>query len=108
MTPAARGRAGYHPAMTRAPDLDHDATPARETDVMIVGAGPVGASLACALAGQGRRVALVEASLPTAVAPGFDERKLALAAASLDALATLGVTGRLATPPEPIRAIHVS
>src|SRR5687768_5202021 len=94
--------------MTRAPDLDHDATPAREADVMIVGAGPVGASLACALAGQGRRVALVEASLATAVAPGFDERKLALAAASLDALATLGVATRLATPPEPIRAIHVS
>ena len=80
----------------------------RETDVLIVGAGPVGASLACALDGSGLRVALVEASGPAQSAPGFDERKLALAAASLDALDALGVAAKLATPPEPIRAIHVS
>jgi 2-octaprenyl-6-methoxyphenol hydroxylase len=79
-----------------------------ETDVLIVGAGPVGASLACALDGSGLRVAIVEASAPALAAPGFDERKLALAAASLEALDALGVLERLATPPEPIRAIHVS
>src|SRR6186713_665662 len=80
----------------------------REVDLMIVGAGLVGASLACALDGSGLRVALVEASAPTAPAPGFDERKLALAAASLDALAALGIAPRLAEPPEPIRRICVS
>jgi 2-octaprenyl-6-methoxyphenol hydroxylase len=83
-------------------------TPSRDVDLMVVGAGPVGASLACALAGSGLRVALVEASGPAVAAPGFDERKLALAAASLEALDSLGVLAGLATPPEPIRAIHVS
>src|SRR5688572_7231768 len=82
------------------------AEPGRDTDVMIVGAGPVGASLACALDGSGLRVALVEASAPATAAPGFAERKLALAAASVDALGALGVGARLA--PEPIRAVHVS
>jgi 2-octaprenyl-6-methoxyphenol hydroxylase len=80
----------------------------READVIIVGAGLVGASLACALDGSGLRVALVEAASAQAPAPGFDERKLALAAASLDALDALGVLPRLVTSPEPIRAIHVS
>ena len=79
----------------------------REVDLMIVGAGLVGASAACALDGSGLRVALVEAAAPAA-APGFDERKLALAAASLDALAGFGALANLAPPPEPIRAIHVS
>src|SRR5688500_9373365 len=80
----------------------------REVDLMIVGAGLVGASLACALEGSGLRVALVEATAAAAIAPGFDERKLALAAASLDSLAALDILPRLAQPPEPIRAIHVS
>jgi 2-octaprenyl-6-methoxyphenol hydroxylase len=79
-----------------------------EVDLMIVGAGLVGASLACALDGSGLRVALVEASAAAAAPPGFDERKLALAAASLDALAALDVLPRLPVPPEPIRRIHVS
>jgi len=39
---------------------------------------------------------------------GFDERRLALAAASLNALESLGVLGELATAPAPIRRIHVS
>jgi 2-octaprenyl-6-methoxyphenol hydroxylase len=81
---------------------------ARDVDLMIVGAGLVGGSLACALEGSGLRVALVEATEPDVAAPGFDERKLALAAASLEALGTLGVAARLATPPEPILRIHVS
>ncbi|MGH8029351.1 MAG: FAD-dependent monooxygenase, partial [Arenimonas sp.] len=92
--------------MTR--DYPTSATQCRQTDVLIVGAGPVGASLACALDGSGLRVAIVEASAASDAAPGFDERKLALAAASIDALDALGVRARLATPPEPIRAIHVS
>jgi 2-octaprenyl-6-methoxyphenol hydroxylase len=87
--------------------MTRDADP-REVDLMIVGAGLVGASLACALEGSGLRVALVEATAPAATAPGFDERKLALAAASLESLAALDILPRLVQPPEPIRAIHVS
>ena len=77
-------------------------------DILIVGAGLVGASLACALDGRGYRVALAEAALPALGPPGFDERKLALSAASLNALGALGVLPKLATPPTPIRRLHVS
>jgi len=77
-------------------------------DILIVGAGLVGASLACALEGRGYRVALAEAALPAATAPGFDERKLALSAASLNALSALGVLAKLGTAPTPIRRLHVS
>ncbi|MBW8310428.1 MAG: 2-octaprenyl-6-methoxyphenyl hydroxylase [Rhizobium sp.] len=77
-------------------------------DILILGGGLVGNSLACALDGRGLRLGLVEASAAQAGAPGFDERKLALAAASLNALGALDVLPRLATPPAPIRRIHVS
>ena len=77
-------------------------------DIVVLGGGLVGSSLACALDGRGYRIALVEASLPRDPPPGFDERKLALAAASLNALGTLGVLAHLSEPPSPIRRIHVS
>lgn len=77
-------------------------------DILILGAGLVGSSLACALEGRGYRCALVEASPISAAPPGFDERKLALADASLNALRALDVLPRLVTPPFPIRRLHVS
>ena len=77
-------------------------------DILILGGGLVGNSLACALEGRGYRIGLVEASAPHASPPGFDERKLALSAASLNALAAIGVLAGLATAPSPIRKIHVS
>ncbi len=77
-------------------------------DILIVGAGLVGSSLACALDGRGYRVALAEATGPMLGPPGFDERKLALSAASLNALGALGVLRKLGTPPTPIRRLHVS
>ena len=78
-----------------------------EFDVLILGGGLVGSSLACALEGRGLRIGLVEASLPSAAPPGFDERKLALAAASVNALSALGVLGELSVL-SPVRRIHVS
>ena len=81
---------------------------AMAVDILVVGAGLVGASLACALEGSGYRVALVEATAPDLSPPGFDTRKLALSAASLNALAALGVLAKLPTAPSPIRKLHVS
>lgn len=78
-------------------------------DVLVIGGGLVGASLACALDGSGMDVALVEAEAPRAVtAHDRDGRNLALAVASLNALDALGVLRLLAARPAPIRRIHVS
>jgi 2-octaprenyl-6-methoxyphenol hydroxylase len=77
-------------------------------DIAILGGGLVGSSLACALDGRGWRVALVEGAPMRQAPPGFDDRRLALAAASLNALQSLDVLSRLPTAASPIRRIHVS
>lgn len=77
-------------------------------DVVIVGGGLVGASLAIALDRLGRDVALVEATPPGEVPAVFDERNLSFAAATVNALTALGVMQRLRNPTGPIRQIHVS
>jgi len=77
-------------------------------DVLIAGGGLVGASLAIALDGAGLRVALAEAAPPRVdLQPSYDERNLALARASVNALDALGVLDA-AAPVVPIRRIHVS
>jgi 2-octaprenyl-6-methoxyphenol hydroxylase len=77
-------------------------------DTLIIGGGLVGASLAIALDGAGLRVALAEAVPPRVdLQPSYDERNLALARASVNALEALGVLDA-ATPLTPIRRIHVS
>ncbi len=77
-------------------------------DVLIVGGGLVGASLAIALDAQGLDVGLVEAAPAGALPPVFDQRNLSFAEATLNALQALGVLPLLRAPTGPIRRIHVS
>ncbi len=78
-------------------------------DIVIVGGGLVGASLAIALDRSGHRVALVEAALPRVeTQPSYDERNLALARVTIDGLASLGVWPHASAAATPIRRIHVS
>ncbi len=77
-------------------------------DVVIVGGGLVGASLAIALARQGVEVGLVEAAPAGQMPAVFDQRNLSFAAATVNALTALGVMQQLRTPTGPIRCIHIS
>lgn len=80
-----------------------------EYDVVLVGAGLVGAALALALAPQSLRVALIEAQpLDQMEQSGYDERTTALSFASVRILQSLGVWSALARHASPIRHIHVS
>lgn len=77
-------------------------------DVVIVGGGLVGASLAIALQRIGVDCALVEATAAGAPPAVFDQRNLSFAAATVNALTALGVMARLRSATGPIRRIHVS
>jgi len=83
--------------------------PQSAIDVAIVGGGMVGASLALALCGSGRRVLLVEAvAADAAEQPSFDERTSALGNGSQRILETLGVWTQLAAHAGVVREIRVS
>lgn len=78
-------------------------------DVVIVGGGMVGASLALALAPTGLRVLVIEAFEPgSADQPSFDERTSALGNGSRQVFEALGLWARLLPEAAPIRRIHVS
>ena len=78
-------------------------------DVCVVGAGPVGATLACRLAAGGARVAVVDrAPLPPMEHPDFDGRAYAVAAGSRRLLDEAGVWDALPLPSCPILDIRVS
>jgi 2-octaprenyl-6-methoxyphenol hydroxylase len=85
------------------------AAPLLEVDVAIVGGGMVGASLAAALSGSGRRLILIE-SVPfgTAAQPSFDERTTALGNVSRRIFEGLAVWDAIAPEAAAIRTIHVS
>jgi 2-octaprenyl-6-methoxyphenol hydroxylase len=77
-------------------------------DVAIIGGGLVGASLACALAPLGIRVALLEAvAFRAAAQPSYDDRTLALSASSCRILESLGIWPELEDSATPIREIQV-
>ena len=90
-------RAAYDPGMIES------------TEILIVGGGLVGASLAIALDAAGVAATLVETAPPRADAhPGYDERNLALARATVNGLTALGVWPLAAPEAAPIRRVHVS
>ena len=82
------------------PSLTPPAAPGtpRIHDVLIVGGGLVGASLAIALERIGADVGLVEASPAGTLPPVFDERNLSFAEATINALTALGVMQKLRAP----------
>lgn len=80
-----------------------------QVDVCVVGAGPVGASLACRLHAAGLRVAVVDrAALPPMEDPHFDGRAYAVAAGSRGLLDAAGLWAELPITPCPILDIRVS
>ncbi|MFQ5954790.1 MAG: UbiH/UbiF/VisC/COQ6 family ubiquinone biosynthesis hydroxylase [Kiloniellales bacterium] len=79
-----------------------------EADVLVVGGGLVGTTLAAALGGAGVAVVLVERADPADLAAvGFDGRVSAIALGSANLLGAIGVWERVAEA-EPIRDIRVS
>lgn len=77
--------------------------------VCIVGAGPVGGTLACRLATAGVPTAVIDRSpLPPMEHPAFDGRAYAIAAGSRLLLADAGLWERLAPAACPILGIRVS
>jgi 2-octaprenyl-6-methoxyphenol hydroxylase len=81
----------------------------RDYDVLIVGGGAVGSTLACALAELPLDTVLVEAQeVRQLEQPSFDTRVTALANGSQQILASLGLWTELKGYAEPIRTIHIS
>lgn len=81
---------------------------AETVDVAIIGGGLVGASLAVALAPLNLRVVLIESQTPPNSAPSWDERCIALNAASQQIVSALGLWDALAPSVEPILSTHIS
>lgn len=80
-----------------------------DVDVLIVGGGMVGASLALALASSPLRLAVVEAVPPQATGqPSYDDRSTALAPTSRRVFQALGCWDAIAAGAAPITDIHVS
>ncbi len=78
-------------------------------DLLIVGGGMVGASLAVALDATGLRIAIIEAvPFGQPGQPSYDERSIALAYGSRRILAAMGLWEALAGSVAAIRRIHVS
>ncbi|MCG8377954.1 MAG: 2-octaprenyl-6-methoxyphenyl hydroxylase [Proteobacteria bacterium] len=80
-----------------------------EYDVAIIGAGMVGASLACALAPGNLKIAIVEpVKLSSDIQPSYDDRGIALSLSSKRILESLGVWQQVEPFATPIKKIHVT
>lgn len=78
-------------------------------DLVIVGGGLVGGSLACALSRTAARVALIEAVPPRSDRqPSYDERVIALSLGSRRIFDAMGVWPEIEPEAEPICDVHVS
>ncbi len=78
-------------------------------DLVIVGGGLVGASLAVAMAAQPLRIAVIERyPLHSRQQPSYDDRTVALSWGSRLILEGMGLWPLLAARVEPIRQIHIS
>ncbi|MBN8925987.1 MAG: ubiquinone biosynthesis protein UbiH [Rhodospirillales bacterium 69-11] len=84
-------------------------TETNEADVCVMGAGPVGGTLACRLAMAGVRTVVIDrASLPPMEHPAFDGRAYAIAAGVRPLLQEAGLWDRLPQAPGPILDIRVT
>ncbi len=78
-------------------------------DLLIIGGGMVGASLACALAEQALKIGVLEAApWKTDEPPSYDDRGLALSPVSQRILAGIGIWPHIQAHATPIEHIHVS
>lgn len=78
-------------------------------DIVIVGAGPVGACLTAALSTSSLRIAVLEANpLVTEMPLDQDTRALALNYGSVKILSSLGIWEKLSEEATPINTVHIS
>jgi 2-octaprenyl-6-methoxyphenol hydroxylase len=82
---------------------------ATDCDVLIIGGGLVGASLACALQNSGQSVHIVEAHpLKSDSQPSYDDRTVALSWGSRCIFEGMGLWDAMADRIEAIKTIHIS
>jgi 2-octaprenyl-6-methoxyphenol hydroxylase len=92
--------------MASAPDTAETKT---DYDILIIGGGMVGASLACALAPLALKVGIVERyPFKSSSQSSFDDRSIALAYGTRKIFQTMGLWDTLANTVMPIRKIHIS
>ena len=78
-------------------------------DVLIVGGGMVGASLAIALSEHQLRIGLLEAAIPSDPGrPSYDDRGIALAHGSQKIFQAMGLWDHILEDATPIKDIHIS
>jgi 2-octaprenyl-6-methoxyphenol hydroxylase len=83
--------------------------PVTDCDVLIIGGGLVGASLACALKPSGHRIALIEAfELKSESQPSYDDRTVALSWGSRCIFDGMGLWADIEDRVEAIKTIHIS